>query len=159
NQDVIETSKGESGTRVSLALYHPVDGTKEVVTGKRGQVPINSVQTVFMVDASTGYVKLVRFSATSGKEFKEALKQLRKQGAERIIFDLRDNPGGLLSAAREVADELLEQDEMIVFTKNRDGEKNEVKAGSGGLFKDGPLVLLINEGSASASEIVAGAIQ
>lgn len=159
NKDVIETLKGESGTRVSLAMYHPLDGSKEVVTVKRGEVPINSVQTVFMVDDSTGYVKLVRFSATSGKEFRAALKQLRGNGAERIIFDLRDNPGGLLSAAREVADEFLENDEMIVFTKNRTGDKNIVKASSGGIFKDGPLVLLINEGSASASEIVAGAIQ
>lgn len=159
NADVIETLKGESGTRVSLAMYHPLDGTKEVVTVKRGEVPINSVQTVFMVDDSTGYIKLVRFSATTGKEFNKALKQLRKEGAERIIFDLRDNPGGLLSAAREVSDELLGNDEMIVFTKNREGDKNVVKAGSSGLFQDGPLVLLINEGSASASEIVAGAIQ
>lgn len=159
NKDVIETLKGESGSRVSLAMYRPLDGSKEVVTVKRGEVPITSVQTVFMVDDSTGYVKLVRFSATSGKEFNQALRQLRKAGAERIIFDLRDNPGGLLSAAREVADELLDSEEMIVFTKNRDGDKNVVKASSGGLFKDGPLVLLINEGSASASEIVAGAIQ
>ena len=159
SQDVIATLKGEAGTRVSLAMYHPVDGTKSLVTVKRGKVPISSVQNTFMLNDSTGYIRLTRFSQTSGDDFRKALKEFRGKDVQHLVFDLRDNPGGLLSTACEIADEFLKDDELIVFTRNREGDKNVVRATSSGLYENGSLVLLINEGSASASEIVAGAIQ
>lgn len=159
SSDVVATLKGESGSRVSLAMYDPIEKSQEVVSVKRGQVPITSVEGAFMLNDSTGYIKLLRFSQTSGNDFDKALREMRAAGIEHLVVDLRDNPGGLLSAAREIADEFLPDDELIVFTKNREGDKNVIRATKGGRYIEGSLVVLINEGSASASEILAGAVQ
>ncbi len=158
-EKIISVLKGKAGTKVDASVYRPVENAMKRFTIKRGEVPLNSVVSAFMPTEDIGYLKLVRFSGTSKKEVDDALKQLKKQGARKIIIDLRDNPGGLLSAARAISDEFLKDDELIVFTQNREGEKKFIYASNKGIFEDGKVAVLINEGSASASEIVAGAIQ
>ena len=125
----------------------------------RGSIPLPSVDAAFMLDEQTAYLKLSRFAETSAEEVHRALKDLRKQGMEQLIFDLRDNPGGLMDAAREIADEFLADGQKIVMTKDRKGKDRSYYASRSGLFQEGEMVVLINEGSASASEIVAGALQ
>tara|TARA_B100000678_G_scaffold289300_1_gene299550 strand:- start:1392 stop:2981 length:1590 start_codon:yes stop_codon:yes gene_type:complete len=159
NNRVISTLKGKSGSKVKLDLYIPASQKSLSKTVKRGEVPLRSVQAAFMANERTGYIRLTRFSETSVKELKAAIKQIQKKGADQMILDLRDNPGGLLGAARDVADQFLAEGDMIVFTRDREGQKNEIYATDKGLFEKGKLVVLINEGSASASEIVAGAVQ
>mgnify|MGYP003642491853 CR=1 FL=1 len=158
-EDVVGTLKGKAGSRVTLSVYRPTGKTNDIISVKRGTIPLKSVTTSFMADSKTGYVKLDRFSQDSDKELGKAIRNLKRQGAQNLIFDLRDNPGGLLSVARDVADEFLSKDKLIVFTKDRKGEETTVYATSDGEFEKGKLVILINEGSASASEIVAGAVQ
>lgn len=157
--DVINTLKGEAGTQVALGIYSP--GTKDMETVKvtRDAVPLKSVVGSFMLDDKTGYLKVVRFSQTTAQDLRKQIRRLKGSGAKKVVLDLRDNPGGLLTAAREVADEFLEDDRMIVFTKDRQGNTSEMLATSSGSFEDGSVAILINENSASASEIVAGAIQ
>ncbi len=159
SDEVVHTLKGEAGSRVALSVYSQQRQGLDLITVKRGDVPINSVQGSFMLDEETAYIKLVRFAERSGDELRTAIKKLKRRGAKKLVLDLRDNPGGLLSVAREVTDQFLEKGELIVFTKDRDGETNELYATSRGAFEDGKLAVLINEGSASASEILAGALQ
>lgn len=158
-EEVVSTLKGESGTQVALNVYRPSEKSTSLIKVERDAVPLKSVQSGFMVDESTGYLKLIRFSQNSGEEVEEEIRRLKAAGAERLIFDLRDNPGGLLASARDVADAFLGDDELIVFTKNRRGDKKSLYASAQGGFQEGEVVVLINEGSASASEIVAGALQ
>ncbi len=159
NQKVIERLKGEAGSKVKLDLYEPQSGRSFSKIVKRGEVPLKSVQAAFMLNDETGYIKLIRFAETSDREVEEAIRKLKAKGVHQLVLDLRDNPGGLLGAARDIADNFLGKNKMIVFTRDRDERKNEIYATSEGLFEKGKLVVLINEGSASASEIVAGAVQ
>lgn len=158
-QKVVQNLKGKTGSNVNLAIYNPQSQTSATRKVRRGEVPLNSVQTYFMADSITGYLKLIRFAETTSREVKGALKELKKQGAENIILDLRDNPGGLLSAARDVSNQFLDKGQLIVFTKDKEGNRTDIEATKKGVYKDGKVVVLINEGSASASEIVAGALQ
>jgi carboxyl-terminal processing protease len=158
-EEVVGTLKGKAGSEVTLSIYRPVGKVNDIVSVKRGTIPLKSVTTSFMANPTTGYVKLDRFSQDSDIELKRAIKRLKKEGAASLIVDLRDNPGGLLSVARDVADEFLSKNKLIVFTKDRKGDETTVYASSDGEFEEGELVILINEGSASASEIVAGAVQ
>lgn len=157
--DVINALKGEAGTDVDLEIYRPAKKDMANITVTRGDIPLRSVVGSFMLDEKTGYVKLIRFSQTSSRDVHKAIDALKRRGAEKLVLDLRDNPGGLLTAAQEVADEFLEDDRMIVFTKDREGRIKQMHATDDGDFEDGNLAVLINENSASASEIVAGAIQ
>lgn len=156
---VVNTLKGKSGSKVALSIYRPVEKRNDIISVKRGLIPLQSVTSSFMADPETGFLKLSRFSENSDRELGRAIRELKRKGARNLILDLRDNPGGLLSVARDVADEFLPDNKLIVFTKDREGNKNTVYATSEGEFETGKLVVLINEGSASASEIVAGAIQ
>lgn len=158
SRDVINTLKGESGSEINLEVYRQGEGTRSIKV-ERDAVAINSVQMRFMLNDTTGYLKLLRFAQTSTDEMRQAIRDLKSEGARRLVLDLRDNPGGLMQIAREIADEFLEDDQMIVFTKDRSGNLRNYEATSRGTWEKGPLVVLINENSASASEIVAGAIQ
>lgn len=159
NKLVMNTLKGPRESSVPLLIYDP--GQRELLnkTVQRGEVPVNSVSSRFLVNDSTGYLRLTRFTERSSKEVYTALSYLIQNGATQIIFDLRDNPGGLLSEARQIADQFLSGDKTIVVTKDRRGQKTTYRAKIEGLFEEGDLAVLINGGSASASEIVAGAIQ
>ncbi len=159
SSDVTGRLKGEAGSKVLLQVYNPLSKKLAGLTVERGKVPIKSVQSAFMLNANTAYVKVTRFAETTGKELKGALIELKARGAKKLVLDLRDNPGGLLKAAKEVCNQFLENGQLIVFTRDRNGEGDELYASRKGEFKDGDLVVLINEGSASASEIVSGAVQ
>lgn len=156
---VVKTLKGPDGSSVNLKVYRPSENLELQVPIRRAEVDLNSVSSAFLVNDSVGLIKLNKFTARSSEEVEQALRTLQNDGAKSIILDLRDNPGGLLSAAEEISDEFLAKGKMIVFTKNRDGQVEEIFANRRGLFENGKLAVLINRGSASASEIVAGALQ
>ena len=112
-----------------------------------------------MLDESTGYIKLNKFSATTTDEFLSAMSELKKEGVQNLVLDLRNNGGGYLKSAIELADQFLTDDQLIVYTDGTNDPKRDYKATAKGSFEEGKVVVLVNEGSASASEIVSGAIQ
>ena len=126
---------------------------------KRGIIPIKSVDAAYMLTNNLGYIKVNRFAESTYKEFKKALDKLQEQGATKLALDLRDNPGGFLGIAEQIVDEFLEDDKLILFTKNNKGKIEKSFATGKGDFEEGEVYILINESSASASEIVAGALQ
>lgn len=159
NERVVKTLKGRRGTTVKVGIKRY--GKSELVPIEivRGTIPVHSVDAHFMIDKETGYIKLVRFSATTPEEVRSALQNLKGLGMQNLVLDLRGNPGGYLSAAKEVADEFLDGKKMIVYTEGRTQPRKSYKAGRRGNFETGKLVVLVDEQSASASEIVSGAIQ
>ena len=150
---------GEKGTKVDVSIKRP--GIEELLhfTITRDKIPIHSMDAAYMTDDHTGYIKLNRFAQTTNQEFTDAIKDLKKKGAKSLILDLRDNGGGYLEQAIELADEFLNNNKLIVYTEGLKVERDESHASAGGVFQNDNLVILIDEGSASASEIVAGAIQ
>jgi carboxyl-terminal processing protease len=151
--------KGEINSRVALDVYRPSE--KKVIEFKvrRKQVPLVSVDASYMIEDGLGYIKINRFSETTFREFESALDKLKDQGATKLVLDLRDNPGGYISTAERIVDEFLENEKLVLITKNKSGEINKTYATRRGDFEHGKLYVLINENSASASEIVAGALQ
>jgi carboxyl-terminal processing protease len=131
---------------------------KEVII-KRGQIPIYSIDASYMMSKDIGYIKISRFGSTTYAEFMKAMQQLTSQGLTKLVLDLRGNPGGYLDAAIEICDEFLPAKKMIVYTQGKSRQKKEYKATEKGVFEKQAIVILIDEGSASASEIVAGALQ
>ncbi len=159
NQWVMDHLRGKKGTQVVVGIYRKGnDGLIEYEI-TRDKIPINSLDAAFMLNKNTGYIKLNRFARQSLDEFNEAATMLKKEGMENLILDLRSNTGGYLGTAMSIADEFLPNGKMIVYTEGTHQPRQELKATSAGKFEDGKLVVLINEGSASASEIVSGAIQ
>lgn len=159
NNGVMAILKGAPDTEVDLTVYRRSSDTVAHYLLKRGEVPIKSITAHFMINDSIGYIKLERFALTSYDEFKRSLDDLIAKGMKTLIFDLRDNGGGFMSVANQIVDEFLEKDKLIVFTKNKKGDINEDFATSKGVFENNEVYVLINENSASASEIVAGALQ
>src|SRR5690606_34722474 len=113
----------------------------------------------YMLRGDMGYIKINRFAESTFGEFKDALNKLKLRGAEKLVLDLRDNPGGYLGIAEKLADEFLGEDKLILFTKNKNGKIKKAYATQKGDFENRPIYVLINERSASASEIIAGALQ
>ncbi len=159
SENIVEKLKGEKGSLVELTVFRKSIGKTFKVNVKRDVVPIKSVEAYFMMAPKMGYIKVNRFAESTYREFKKALSALRKQGAERLTLDLRDNPGGYLGIAEQMADEFLPDGKLILFTKNKKGRIDKIYATDKGSFEDKPLYVLINERSASASEIIAGALQ
>lgn len=151
--------KGEDGSKVTLGVLRPGDSDVQQVSVVRGSVPINSIEAAYMLNDDLGYVKVNRFAESTEEEFNDAIDDLIEQGAQRLTVDLRDNPGGVLSAAIAMADEFLPRKKLILFQKDRNNERKDSYATSDGDFEDKPVYILINENSASASEVVAGALQ
>jgi carboxyl-terminal processing protease len=151
--------RGKGGTKVDVQIVRQGIAAPIEKSITRGTVPIYSVQAAYLIDAETGYIKLARFSETSYREFTEAGAKLRKLGMRKMMLDLRGNGGGLLDAATSIADEFLPEGKMIVYTKGRSEGEIISKATKKGNFENMPLVILVDENSASASEILAGAIQ
>lgn len=151
--------KGIDGTVVDLTVFRKSEKKKFNVKVKRGLVALKSVDVALMVNSSTGYIKVNRFAETTYDEFHKGLLQLKKAGARSIIVDLRDNGGGYLEKAVEMADDFLKDKQLIVFTKSKKGRIDKTYATAKGDFETGDLYVLLNENSASASEIFAGAIQ
>ncbi len=160
SERIVHLLKGKQHSSVSVTLKRIANGLPKEVSITRDIVPIYSVDANLMLDSVTGFIKVNRFSATTYEEFSAALKKLLAVGAKQLILDLRDNPGGYLDAATSMCDDFLDDKKLIVYTKGIHTQKAEFRAnGDKGLFETGKLVVLVDESSASASEIVAGAIQ
>ena len=151
--------KGEINSKVLLKIARKGEEELLKFNVKRNEVPLLSVDASYKLTNEVGYIKVNRFSETTHKEFKSALEILIDKGITALILDLRDNPGGYISTTQQVIDEFLEDDQLILITKNKSGEEDLIFATSKGSFENGRLYVLINQNSASASEIVAGALQ
>jgi len=159
NEKVIKKLKGEIDSKVALTIYRAAENRKFDITIKRGLVPIKSIPIAYMVEEGLGYIKINRFAETTYREFKKELKKLKKERMTSLILDLRGNPGGFLDRAQQIVDEFLEDDKLILFTKDKKGDIQKFFATDKGDFEKGNIFVLIDEESASASEIVAGALQ
>jgi carboxyl-terminal processing protease len=157
--EVVSLLKGKKGTEVNVDVLR--SGVSEPLQFKliRDKIPSYSLDIAYMIDEQTGYIRLNKFSATTHQEFLSALNRLKQEGMEQMILDLRDNGGGFLEAAINIADELLESQKLIVYTDGRQRPRSYAYARKKGGFENQPLIVLINEWSASASEIIAGAVQ
>ncbi|MCK9218938.1 MAG: S41 family peptidase [Bacteroidales bacterium] len=158
-RDVMRKLKGPKGTQVKVAIFRRGAGNLLDFTITRDVIPTYSMDIAYMVKPGIGYIRLNNFSATTANEVHNALENLLKNGMKKLILDLRDNGGGYLQAAISVADEFLPKGTLVVYTEGSHHEKEVYKATSDGLFEKGELLILVDEGTASASEIVAGAIQ
>ena len=151
--------KGDKNTKVKLTVYRKSEDRLLDFEVRRKDIPIKSIEAAYMLTDELGYIKMNRFAESSFKEFKEALEELQEQGATKLALDLRDNPGGFLGIAEQIADEFLEDDKLILFTRDKKGREERTYATRRGDFEDGEIYVLINENSASASEVIAGALQ
>lgn len=158
-EDVPKKLKGPKGTKVNVSIVRPGLGEPLEFEITRDKIPIYSVDASFMYDNEIGYVKVSRFSATTYEEFIKAMADLKNQGMKRLVLDLRGDPGGYLDQAFKMASEFIPAGNKIVYTKSRINNFNEEYVSEGGQYTDIPLVILVNGGSASASEIVSGAVQ
>lgn len=157
--DIMKMLRGKKGTEVRVKVRRA--GTPGLIEFKiiRGKIPVYSLDAAYMADKTTGYVKLNRFAASSADEFREALAKLKKQGMKHLILDLQGNGGGYLNIAIDLADEFLDKDRLIVYMEGSKQPREEARSTGRGDFEEGRLVVLVDESSASASEILAGAIQ
>lgn len=159
NRDAMRKLKGPKGTTVRVKiLRRGVKGLTDFAI-VRDVIPTYSLDAAYMTGGNIGYIRLNKFSATTHEEFVEAAKKLKKEGMEKLILDLRGNTGGYLRAATDIADEFLVDGKLIVYTQGKNRNKSFAFATDNGLFENEKVVVLIDEGSASASEIVAGALQ
>ncbi|MBI1184934.1 PDZ domain-containing protein [bacterium] len=159
NAEVIHKLKGQRGTKVNVGIKRK--GSKKLIdfTITRAEIKIESVVAVYMANNNVGYIKVTRFAGNTALDFTQAISDLQNEGAKKLIIDLRGNPGGYLGAATKMVDEFLQKGEMITYTEGRSRSRDEHHASGNGIFKQGDLCILIDEGSASASEIFSGAIQ
>jgi carboxyl-terminal processing protease len=159
NSDVRKKLMGVKDTKVKVTVKRK--GTNELLdfTITRDKIPIFSVDSYYMIDDKIGYIKLNSFSRSTMEEMTNALTTLKQKGMKQLILDLQDNGGGLLNVAQELADEFLSGNKLIVYSEGRMQPKSELRASKNGMFEKGELVVLVDEFSASASEIVSGAIQ
>lgn len=157
--DIMKRLRGPKGSEVRVKVKR--GDRPELIEYRivRGKIPVYSLDAAYMADKQTGYIKLNRFAASSANEFREALEKLRKTGMKNLILDLQGNGGGYLNIAIELADEFLEKQRLIVYTKGSKQPREEAHSTARGQFQNGRLVILVDESSASASEIVTGAIQ
>ena len=151
--------KGKEGSEILVTVYRKSENKKLNIKIKRGVIPIKSVDAALLLNPTTGYIKINRFAESTFEEFKTGLTKLREKGIKSLVLDLRDNGGGYLEQAVAIADEFLKDKQLIVFTKDKNGTTDKTIATAAGSFETGKIFVLINENSASASEILAGAIQ
>ena len=149
--------RGDDGSSVKLLISR--QNNLKNVTITRGRIPLPSLDAAYMIDSITGYIKLNKFSETTHEEFSRSLEELQANGLKKLVLDLRGNGGGLLIEAIDIADDFLDEDKLIVYTEGENVKRREYKARRDGLFEQGELVLLIDELAASASEVLAGALQ
>ena len=159
NQFVLDHLRGKRGTKVVVSIYRK--GKKDLIdyTITRDKIPINSIDAAYIITPGVGYINLNRFSQSSMQEFNAAITKLKAEGMTNLILDLRNNSGGYMGTAIELSDEFLGPDKLIVFTQGIRSQREDYFSSAKGQFQSGKLVIMINENSASASEIVAGAIQ
>lgn len=157
NTQVMQALRGPSGTKVKVVIYRK--GKKIDFAITRGKIPIYSVDVAYMLTKETGYIKVSHFGDKTYEEYVDGFMKLRDKGMQNLVLDLRGNPGGYLKTAIQLADEFLPDKKLIVYTQGRSRPKESYSATTNGFFETGALVVLIDEGSASASEIVSGALQ
>ena len=158
-EEIMRRLRGPKGTKVRLGIVRRgiADTLQFKVT--RDKIPVKSIDAAYMIRPQVGYIRIGSFSATTHDEFCERLKVLKKQGMKSLVLDLQENGGGYLHAAVQIANEFLEDDALIVYTEGRQAQRTEYKAKGGGLFTKGKVVVLVDSYTASAAEIVSGAIQ
>jgi carboxyl-terminal processing protease len=159
DEDIMKMLKGPRGTKVNLKIERKGTDTLLPFTITRDKIPIYSVDVSYMMSDEVGYIKIANFALTTYDEFKKGLRELKDEGMKKLILDLRGNSGGVMDAATMIADEFLPDGKLIVFTMGKSTPRQDIKATSQGDFEKGELVVLIDEWSASASEILAGAVQ
>ena len=159
NKQVMENLKGAGGTKVKVSMMRRGKRGLLDFTITRGTIPIYSIDVSYMVSSKIGYIKISRFGATTYDEYMQAFEKLQGQGMEKLIVDLRGNGGGYLNTAVDIADEFLSSGKEIVYTIGKARPRKDYKSTKKGEFENGKLVVLIDDGSASASEILAGALQ
>jgi len=149
--------EGEAGQPVNITIFR--NGVQKTIKIVRGPVPLYSLDAAYMIADSVGYIRLNKFSETTYDEFMQSMQRLKKQGMKSLILDLRDNGGGILTQATNIADEFLSGNKLITYTEGAHSPKKEYHCQKDGIFEKGKLVVLVNEGTASASEILTGALQ
>lgn len=159
NQFVLDHLRGDEGTKVNVSIFRRGRASLLDFTITRDKIPINSIDAVYMIAPETGYINLNRFSRTTTKEFQDAVRQLKAEGMKNLILDLRGNAGGYMAPAIDLSDEFLSLGKIIVYTEGARTKRENAFSTFKGNFEKGKLVVMINENSASSSEIVAGAVQ
>lgn len=159
SNDIVKMLKGPKNTQVKVTVYRKGEKAPIDFEITRDDIPIYSVDVAYKVNENTGYIKISQFAQTTYHEFIQAIEKLKTQGVEKLIIDLRRNGGGIMDAATMIADQFLEEGQLIVYTEGRNRPRENDYATSRGLLKDDKVVVLMDESSASASEILAGAIQ
>ncbi len=157
SDDIKRMIRGERGSSVKITVLRKNEQKEISIT--RGTIPIPAVDAAYMLDRTTGYIKLNKFSETAYEEFMQSLENLQKNKIDNLVLDLRGNGGGLMNEAVEIADEFLSDDKLVVYTQGLNTPRREYKCKRPGLFEQGGLVILVDELSASASEVLAGALQ
>ncbi len=157
--DAIRKMRGEPGTRVKIKILRPKSHEIKDINLVRAIIKVESVKGATMLGDGIGYIRVVQFNEPTADALQEAIEKLQKEGLEALVLDLRNNPGGLLSSAVEIAQKFLKQGDLVVSTKGRKGVQYQFKAKGRHHYLDFPMVVLVDGGSASASEIVAGALQ
>lgn len=158
--DIQDRLKGKIGTDVTLTIYRPLADKRLTFTIERDEIPLYSINSSYMVDGETGYIEISRFAMSTHEEFLEKVEQLKKEGMERLVLDLRSNPGGVMQSAVKIADEFLGEGMTLVRTKGRSAQMNTQYGGNaGGTLEEEPVIVLVDQQSASASEILSGALQ
>ena len=158
-EEIMRRLRGPKGTKVRLGIVRRGVAETLKFTVKRDKIPVKSVDAVYMIRPGVGYIRIGNFGATTYGEFMRGLEQLRKEGMRDLILDLQDNGGGYLQAAVQVANEFLQKNELIVYTEGRQFPRMDYRARGNGDFREGRVLVLVNEFTASAAEIVSGAIQ
>ena len=159
NTDIMKRLRGPKGTKVNIKVKRGSNAELLELRITRDDIPLNSIDAVYMADGKTGYIRLSRFAATSYKEFKDAITKLKKQGMQQLILDLTDNGGGYMQIAAQIANEMLNRGNLIVYTQGRKSPRQNLNADGSGTFRTQKVVVMINQFSASASEILSGAVQ
>lgn len=158
-EEIMKRLRGPKGTKVKLGVIRQGIKDRLTFTVVRDKIPVKSVDAVYMIRPEIGYIRIGNFGATTHQEFMEGLKTLRDQGMQHLILDLQENGGGYLKAAVDIANEFLQRGDLIVYTEGRKVPRTEYKADGGGVMRDGKVVVLVDSYTASAAEIVTGAIQ
>jgi len=149
--------RGSGGSRAEILILRK--GVQKTISISRGMIPLYSLDAAYIITDTVGYIRLNKFSETTYKEFMQAAEELQKRGMKSLILDLRDNGGGILTAATDIADEFLSENKLITYTVGAHSPKREYRCSKEGVFETGKLVVVINEGTASASEVLTGALQ
>jgi carboxyl-terminal processing protease len=149
--------KGEKSTKITITLLR--NGAQKQLTITRDMIKMSSVDASYMIDSTIGYIRLSKFTTSTYREFMQAMDELHSKGLKKLVLDLRDNGGGVLDQAVAIADEFLEGDKLITYTEGVHNAKKEYRCQKVGVFEKEPLVLLADEGTASASEVLLGALQ